>query len=122
MVSLLIRWALNAAALLVVAYTVSGVRVTGVGAAFVAAAVIGLVNATLGNIVMFVAWPVRVLTLGLASLVINALMLMLSAALVPGFYVDGFLAALLGSILLSIVAAAFRWFFLGSPESMEKKP
>lgn len=119
---LLLRWALNTAALLVVAHFVSGVHVTGLGSAFVAAAVIGLVNATLGNIVKFLAWPVRILTLGLASLVINALMLMLAAALAPGFQVDGFLTALLASILLSIVAAIFRWLFLNGGNSRTRNP
>lgn len=107
MINLLLRWALSAAALFVVAYFVPGVTVTGVTAAFIAAAAIGFINATLGAVIKFLAWPVRVLTLGLASLVINAVMLLLAAAIVPGFRVSGFIAALFGSILLSIVTSLF---------------
>jgi putative membrane protein len=101
---------MSAAALLVVAYFVPGVTVTGFTAALLAAAAIGLINATLGAVIKFFAWPVRILTLGLASLVINALMLMLAAAVVPGFRVSGFLAAVLGSILLSVVTGMLGWF------------
>jgi len=111
MVNLLLRWALSAAALLLVTYFVPGVTVTDWVSALIAAAVIGLVNATIGAVIKFFAWPLRVLTLGLASLVINALMLMLAAALVPGFRVSGFIAAFFGSILLSLVTSLFGMFF-----------
>lgn len=107
MKNLILRWAVSAAALLVVAYFVPGVTVTGIFAAFVAAAVLGFVNATVGAVVRFLALPVRILTFGLASLVINGLMLMLAAALVPGFRVDGFMAALIGSIVLTLTTLVF---------------
>lgn len=110
MTNLLLHWVFSAAALLVVAYFVPGISVSGFVAALIAAAAIGLINATVGATIKFFAWPFRVLTLGLLSLVINGLMLMLAAALVPGFRVDGFIAAFLGSILLSIVTAIFDWF------------
>jgi putative membrane protein len=110
MTSLLLRWVFSALALLVVAYFVPGVSVSGFVAALIAAAAIGFINATLGAVIKFFAWPFRLLSLGLLSLVINGLMLMLAAALVPGFRVDSFIAALLGSILLSIVTAIFEWF------------
>ena len=97
-------------ALFVVAYFVPGVSVSGFMSALIAAAAIGFIHATLGAVIKFFAWPFRVLTLGLVSLVINALMLMLAAAVVPGFRVDGFIAALLGSILLSVVTAVFGLF------------
>lgn len=109
MTHLLVKWLISAVALLVVAYFVPGVAVSGFTAALVAAAAIGLINATLGAVIKFLAWPARILTLGLASLVINALMLMLAASIVPGFRVSGFLAALLGSVLLSIVTAVGGW-------------
>lgn len=109
MTNLLLKWAMSAAALFVVAYFVPGVSVSGITAAFIAAAAIGFINATLGAIIKFFAWPLRVLTLGLMSLVINALMLMLAAAIVPGFRVDGFVAAVLGSLLLSVVTSVGGW-------------
>ena len=119
MTNLLLRWLLSAAALFVVAYFVPGVSVSGFIAALIAAAAIGFINATLGAFIKFLAWPARVLTLGLASLVINALMLMLAAAIVPGFRVDGFIAAVLGSIVLSVVTAVGGWF-LERPDSNDR--
>jgi putative membrane protein len=110
---------MSAAALFVVAYFVPGVTVSGFTAAMVAAAVIGLINATLGAVIKFIALPVRILTLGLATLVINGLMLMLAAALVPGFRVSGFWAAVVGSSVLSIVTGIGGWFLA---EGDHKKP
>ena len=105
MTNLLVRWVVSAVALMVTAYVIPGISVNGITAAFIAAAVIGLVNATLGGVLKILTFPVTVVTLGLFSLVINALMLMLAANLVAGFHVSGFLAAFFGSILMSIVGA-----------------
>lgn len=118
MSNLLLKWMLSAAALFVVAYFVPGVTVSGITSALLAAAAIGLINATLGTVIKFFAFPLRVLTLGLFSLVINALMLWLAAALVPGFRVSGFVAAFVGSIVLSLVTMVGGWFL---PDSNEKK-
>jgi putative membrane protein len=118
MTSLLIRWAISAAALFAAAYFVPGIHVSGITAALMAAAVAGFINATLGNVIKFFTWPARFLTLGLFSLVVNALMLWLSAAIVPGFRVDGFIAAFLGSLVLSIITTVGGWML----ESSSKKP
>lgn len=103
---LLISWLVSAVSLLIVAYVVPGFVVTGFVPALVAAAAIGLINMTLGAFLKFITWPGRILTLGCLSLVINALMVMLAAALVSGFSVSGFWAALFGSVVLSIVSMA----------------
>ncbi|SRR5260221_293388 len=105
MEKLLLRWVISAAALLFTAYVIPGISVSGIGAAFIAAAIIGLINATLGTILKVLTFPVTIITLGLFSLVINALMLMLAASVVSGFFVSGFLAAFFGSIVMSIVSA-----------------
>ncbi len=105
---LLLNWLLSAVALLVVARVVPGFVIAGIGAALLAAAVIGLVNATLGLVLKIVTFPLTVLTLGIFWFVINALMLELAATLVPGFYVRGFGSALLGAIVLSLVNLLFR--------------
>ena len=102
MINLLIRWVISAASLLIVAYFVPGIHVNGFVTALIAAVVIGLVNGTIGALIKLFTFPIRWLTLGLFSLVINALMLMLSAQFVDGFFVSGFMAAFIGSILLSI--------------------
>jgi putative membrane protein len=116
--NLLLKWMLGAAALFVVAYFVPGVTVSGIPAALIAAAAIGLINATIGPIIKFLALPLRIVTLGLFSLVINALLLWLAAALVPGFHVSGFVAAFVGSIVLSLVTMVGGWFL---PDADEKK-
>jgi putative membrane protein len=106
---LLLNWLLSALALLVVAKVVPGFYVRGLGTALLAALVVGLVNATLGLFLKVVTLPLTVLTLGIFWFVINALMLWLASALVPGFEVRGFLAAFLGAIVLALVNMVLRW-------------
>jgi putative membrane protein len=109
MLSLLARWLLNAAALLLVAYLYPGVHVESFGAALVAALVLGLVNAVLRPILVFLTFPVTLLTLGLFLFVINALMFWLVAEVVQGFGVTGFVAALIGSVLFSVITLLTSW-------------
>jgi putative membrane protein len=109
MLSLLARWILNAAALLLVAYLYPGVSVESFLAAAIAALVLGLVNAVIRPILILLTLPVTLLTLGLFLFVINALMFWLVAEIVPGFKVTGFLAALLGSILYSVITLVTSW-------------
>ena len=104
--SLLIRWAASAIALYIVTQFVPGVSVNGVQAALLAALVIGLVNATLGSLIKLLTLPIGCLTLGISSLIVNALMFWLASNFVSGFHVTGFVPAVLGSIALSIVGAA----------------
>jgi len=101
--SLLLRWFLSALALLAVAYLYPGVRVDGFFAAAVAALVLGLVNAVVRPILVILTLPVTVLTLGLFLFVINALLFWLVAEVVKGFQVNGFVAALVGSLLYSLI-------------------
>ena len=100
---LLIHWLLSALGLLVVAHLVPGFVVNGIGAALLAAIVIGLINSTLGLFLKIITFPLTILTLGLFWLVINALMLELASALVPGFTVLSFGAAFIGAIVLMLV-------------------
>ena len=79
------------------------------GMALIAALVLGIVNAIIRPILMVFTLPLNVLTLGLFTFVINAFMLMIVGALVSGFAVDGFFAALLGSVVLSVVSAILSW-------------
>jgi putative membrane protein len=108
MPGLLLHWLLSTASLLIVAYLIPGIAIRGLGTALIAPIVIGLVNATIGFILKILTLPLTVLTLGLFWLVINALMLQLAAALVPGFYVSGFWSAFFGAIILSMVNMALR--------------
>ena len=100
---LLVKWLLSAAALLAVAYLYSGVVVNSFGAALIAAFVIGLFNMILRPVLTVLTLPITVITLGLFLFVINALMFWSAAGVLDGFYVRGFGAALLGSLLYSLI-------------------
>lgn len=103
------RWFVNAIALYIVSQIVPGIRLTGFGSALVAVIIMGLVNTLIKPILFLLTLPVTILTLGLFSLVINALMLMLVSVLVSGFKVDGFGAAFVGSIVLSLITMLLNW-------------
>lgn len=100
---LILTWLLAACALLVVAYLYPGVQVQSFTSALIAAAVIGLFNAVLRPILVILTLPVTVVTLGLFLFVINALLFWAAASVLDGFRVDGFLAALLGSLIYSVL-------------------
>lgn len=100
------------------AHVIKGFNVSSFQSALIAAVVIGLVNSTLGLVLKFLSFPWIILTLGIASLVINALMLMLAAYFVDGFSVDGFIPAFIGSILMSISNFVLR---LIAPDLSKKK-
>jgi putative membrane protein len=101
-------WLLSAVSLVIVAYVVRGFDIAGFGSALIAAVVIGLVNGTIGFFLKIVTFPLTILTLGLFWWVINALMLKLAAAFVPGFNIRGFIPALVGALVLSLVNIALR--------------
>jgi len=109
MLHLLARWIVNAGALLLVAYVYPGVQVRDFVAALVAALVLGLVNAVIRPLLVILTLPVTLLTLGLFLFVINALLFWLVAELVKGFAVTGFAAALIGSILYSLITLVTSW-------------
>ena len=105
----LLHWLLNALTLLLVARFVPGFYVRGLGAALIAALVIGLVNATLGLLLKVITFPLTILTLGIFLLIVNALMLKVAAAVVPGFEVSSFAAAFWGALLIAILNMIWRW-------------
>lgn len=103
MVNILINWLLSALSLMIVAHVIRGFDVTSFGTALIAAVVIGLVNATVGLFFKILTFPLTLVSLGVFWFVINALMLKLAAAFVPGFTIQGFLQAFFGAIVLSLV-------------------
>ncbi len=113
---IVIRWLLLAAALLLVAQIYPGVVVASFGSAMIAALVLGLFNTLLRPVLVLLTLPVTVLTLGLFLFVINALMFYFAAAVLQGFSVTGFGAALVGSLLYSlcglVIDAAMERMFL----------
>ena len=106
---LIVNWLLSAIALIAVAYIVPGISVSSFTTALIAAAVIGIINATLGMILKVLTFPLTVLTLGIFWIVINALMLELASFFVHGFVVRSFLSAFLGAIVLSLINMVFHW-------------
>ena len=117
MLTLLARWIVNAAALLLVAYLYPGVHVESFFAAAIAALVLGLVNAVVRPILVILTFPVTLLTLGLFLFVINALLFWLVAEIVQGFAVNGFVAALVGSILYSVITLITSWILFSGKKS-----
>lgn len=99
----LFRWILFALSVMFVAWLVKGISVDGIWAALIVSIVIGLINSFIRPIIYYISLPINILTLGLFTLVINALLLMFAAYVSPGFTVDGFWSALLGSIILSLL-------------------
>ncbi|SCK62010.1 putative membrane protein [Variovorax sp. HW608] len=100
---LLLKWLLSALALLAVAYVYKGVQVTTYTSALLAAAVIGLLNMFVRPVLVLLTLPVTIVTLGLFLFVINALLFWAASGLLSGLHVDGFIAALIGSLLYSIL-------------------
>ena len=104
---LLLVWALNAVALLLVPYIIPGVHLEDFYSALVAVLALGLVNTVLRPIFVLLTLPVTLLTLGLFLFVVNALLFWFVGDILSGFRVDGFLSALFGSIVYSVAS----WLF-----------
>ncbi len=112
---LLLKWLINALGLMAVAYLYPGVHVDGFVAALVAALVLGLINAVIRPVLILLTLPINILTLGLFTFVINALLFWLVAEVLRGFTVEGFVAALIGSILYSLITMAASWLVVPRP-------
>lgn len=102
MVNILLRWLVYAVLIVFVAWLVPGIEVANFVSALFVCIILALVNTFIKPLIQIITLPVNILTLGLFSLVINALMLMLAGWIAPGFEVEGFLSALIGSLLLSL--------------------
>lgn len=105
----IIHWVITALAIGIAAYLIPGIEVTLVGA-LVLAVVLALINVFIRPFINLLTLPINVVTLGLFSLVVNALLVMLAGMLVPGFSVDGFWAAFFFSILIALITALFGVF------------
>lgn len=104
MKGLLLRWLILTLAILAASYLLDGIEVTGFFPALAAAAVLGILNAFLRPILFLLTLPLVILSLGLFTIIINALLLMLVSAVMSGFNVAGFWAALVGSLVISAVS------------------
>lgn len=108
---LILRWILNALALLLVARIVPGFQVDSFYIALIVALVLGLVNATIRPVLLILTLPITILTLGLFAFVINALMIVFVASFVQGFAVAGFGSALAAGLLLWLISLITNLLF-----------
>ena len=104
MPGVLIRWLTTTAAIVATSYLLDGIHVSGFFSAIFAAAVLGILNAFLRPIALLLTLPINILSLGLFTFIINALMLKLASGLIPGFGVYGFWTAIFGSLLISLIS------------------
>lgn len=106
---ILLSWLVAVLSLLGTAYFLPGFRVAGPGAAIVAAVVIGFANLLVRPILLLLTLPLNILTLGLFTWVVNAMVLKICAALTPGFDINTWGSALLGAILISVLSNGLYW-------------
>jgi putative membrane protein len=116
---LILRWLVLTAAILAASYLIEGIYVAGFFSAFFAAAILGVLNAFLRPILILLTLPVNVLTFGLFTFVINALLLLMVSGVIAGFQVRGFWTAVLGSLVISIVSWLLN-VFIGARGRVER--
>jgi putative membrane protein len=104
MKGILIRWLSTTAAILATAYLLDGIHVSGFFPAIFAAALLGILNAFFRPLALLLTLPINILSLGLFTFIINALMLKMASGLIPGFDVYGFWTAIFGSLLISLIS------------------
>lgn len=105
MKNILIKWVIYALIIMFTAWIIPGIHVVGFLAALLVAIVMALINAFIKPILKIITLPINILTLGLFTLILNALLLMLAGAVTPGFVVDGFWSAFFGSIIIAILGS-----------------
>ena len=111
---ILINWLISTFAILCAAYLISGVHIASFITALLIALALGVVNALLRPLLLLLTLPINILTLGLFTFVINALMVLLVAWFIPGFSVASFWTALIFSIVLALINALLGWIFKGA--------
>lgn len=115
---IIVIWALTAIGLLLVCAIVPGIKAQSTGSLLLAALILGIMNAFIRPLLLLLTWPLTVFSFGLFALLINAFMIQLTAELVPGFEVRDFASALLGSVIMVILAIVgfvfVEWFLFDS--------
>ena len=105
-----IRWLTLTGAIIITAYLIDGIVIQGFLSAFFAAAALGIFNAFFRPIAIILTLPINILTLGFFTFIINAVMLKMASSIIPGFDVHGFWAAVIGSLVISIISWALNSF------------
>ncbi|PJE64559.1 MAG: hypothetical protein COU90_01830 [Candidatus Ryanbacteria bacterium CG10_big_fil_rev_8_21_14_0_10_43_42] len=98
------RWFINAFAIMAVAYLLPGIEISGIYIGLIVSLIIGLLNAVIRPILVLLTLPITIITLGFFILVINGLLFWLTASFIDGFTVHGFVPAVIGSLLLSVIS------------------
>ena len=101
---ILIRWTILTVSIIIASYLLEGIRISSFFSAFFAAAALGILNALFRPILLILTLPINVLTLGLFTFIINALMLKMVSGIIPGFDVQGFWTAVIGSLIISVIS------------------
>ena len=109
----LLRWFVLTAAVLIASWLLDGIYVTGLFPALLAAATLGILNAFLRPLLILFTLPINILTLGLFTFLINALMLKIVSEVIPGFYIHGFWTAVLGALIIGTVSWLLNGFVGG---------
>ncbi|MFH0923270.1 MAG: phage holin family protein [Candidatus Falkowbacteria bacterium] len=109
--SILLKWLVTAAAILITAYLLPGVSISGLWAALWLAVFLGIINVIIKPILIIFTLPINILTLGLFTFVINGLLILLASSIIKGFEVSGFWAALGFSIVLSAISYVLNSLF-----------
>ena len=104
MKGLFLRWLILTFSIIATSYLIDGIQVSGFLSAFFAAAILGILNAFFRPILLILTLPVNILSLGLFTFVINAVVLMMVSGVISGFKVYGFWSAVFGSLLISLVS------------------
>lgn len=103
MISILLIWILTATALMITSYLVPGFKFATFGTAMIASVVIGLLNTVFRPLLILLTLPINIITLGLFTFVVNAIILKTAAALLSGFTIDSWASAIIGAVVLAVV-------------------
>ena len=103
-----LRWLTLTLAILLASYLLSGIQVSGFWAAVGAAAMLGILNAFFRPIALILTLPINILTFGLFTFIINAVMLKMASGVISGFHVEGFWTAIFGALVISLVSFALN--------------
>lgn len=104
MKGLLVRWLILTTSILIASYMMEGIYVSGFFSAFFAAAILGILNAFFRPVLIILTLPINILSLGLFTFIINAILLKMASSIIAGFEVYGFWSAVFGSLIISVVS------------------
>ena len=111
--NIIIKWILFALLIMLIAWIIPGISITGFISALIVVVILSIVNVLIKPIVQFISFPLNFITLGLFSLIINALLFLLVAKFSPGFQIDGFWSGFFGALILSILTPLIDKIHIG---------